>query len=448
MKSLWNEFNQKEKDEYIKFLQIFGALSGLFKDIKKGDHANKPYLYYRNHEQLFTRVFDVIDLTRSDSAFDALAQNGNDKIGIGLKTWIHTRDFTFQKIAEFNKAAPNEIEPLINQKDYLKAVEIVSKLRNERIQMDERVHNTSKNNHIYHNITRDNGFMNIVEESYDLIQIDSIQLLSHTDKVFNFTDGKSTYKYYRSKSLLTKEFRANSESILQKIPIKHFDDPFELLAMIDLPLSSFDTKEKVIYLPLYSNKGKKDNYKKVVNESSGLNKWHRKRENNRPWDVELRIPKWIHEEFPGWFFGHDFIKTELSTIDHQANYITENPTAQRLPNKQSKNYVDFTLAMPDGSYIPAAVNGANGKNLQSQDSKVLGKWLLQKVFNISENDMSDYNYNRTIKMKHLEELNVDSIKLTMIDEEKKIIEISLAEYGSFDKFAKEHGQYKVVDEEE
>src|SRR5699024_4004367 len=128
---------------------------------------------------------------------------------------------------------------LINQKDYLKAVEIVSKLRNERIQMDERVHNTSKNNHIYHNITRDNGFMNIVEESYDLIQIDSIQLLSHTDKVFNFTDGKSTYKYYRSKSLLTKEFRANSESILQKIPIKHFDDPFELLAMIDLPLSPF-----------------------------------------------------------------------------------------------------------------------------------------------------------------------------------------------------------------
>src|SRR5699024_12621404 len=96
--------------------------------------------------------FDVIDLMRSDSAFDALAQNGNDKIGIGLKTWIHTRDFTFQKIAEFNKAAPNEIEPLINQKDYLKAVEIVSKLRNERIQMDERVHNTSKNNHIYHNI--------------------------------------------------------------------------------------------------------------------------------------------------------------------------------------------------------------------------------------------------------------------------------------------------------
>ncbi|MDK6863079.1 hypothetical protein [Nosocomiicoccus ampullae] len=60
------------------------------------------------------------------------------------------------------------------------------------------------------------------------------------------------------------------------------------------------------------------------------------------------------------------------------------------------------------------------------------KGLLQSVFNISDSDMSDYNFNSVITMKHLEELNVDSIKLIMIDEAKRIIEISLAEFGSFD----------------
>ena len=96
---IWNKFSQKEKDEYIEFLKIFGALSGLFKDNQEGANARKPYLYYRNHEQLFARVFNVEDLTRKDSAFDALGPWENDRVGIGLKTWIHTKDNTYQKVA-------------------------------------------------------------------------------------------------------------------------------------------------------------------------------------------------------------------------------------------------------------------------------------------------------------------------------------------------------------
>ena len=105
-KLIWDKFSDEEKDEYRNFLRIFGALSGLFKDINKGANAKKPYLYYRNHEQLFVRVFDVEDLTRKDSAFDALGIFGEERVGIGLKTWIHSNDRTYQKIAEFNKLAP------------------------------------------------------------------------------------------------------------------------------------------------------------------------------------------------------------------------------------------------------------------------------------------------------------------------------------------------------
>ncbi|WP_235376102.1 hypothetical protein, partial [Proteus faecis] len=163
---LWSSFPQEKKDEYIKFLEIFGALSGLFKDTEAGSSADKPYLYYRNHEQLFARVFDVEDLTRKDSAFDAIAKMGKNRIGVGLKTWIHSRDKTFQKVAEFNKVAPTEIRPLIEQGAPLDVVKKVALLRNKRIKLDQRTYNTTHT--IYHNITRDSNVMNIVECNYDL----------------------------------------------------------------------------------------------------------------------------------------------------------------------------------------------------------------------------------------------------------------------------------------
>ncbi|MGL5188215.1 MAG: hypothetical protein ACRC7S_00995, partial [Cetobacterium sp.] len=83
---IWNQFLDTEKDEYKKFLKIFGALSALFKDTTEGTNAQKPYLYYRNHEQLFARVFSVEDLTRKDGAFDMLLDKGSERVGIGLKT--------------------------------------------------------------------------------------------------------------------------------------------------------------------------------------------------------------------------------------------------------------------------------------------------------------------------------------------------------------------------
>ena len=169
---IWDKFSIEEKTEYIEFLKIFGALSGLFKDNQEGNNARKPYLYYRNHEQLFAKVFAVEDLTRKDSAFDALASWQNDRVGIGLKTWIHSKDLTFQKVAEFNKLAPTVIDPLIKEGTPEDVVRKVAELRNERIMLDKRLYNT--NREVYHFITRDDNVMNIIETTYDFIDIDSI----------------------------------------------------------------------------------------------------------------------------------------------------------------------------------------------------------------------------------------------------------------------------------
>src|SRR5699024_7437102 len=119
---LWNKLHRSHKKEYIKLLKIFGALSGLFKETTDGIHAKKPYIYHRNHEHLFARVCNVEDLTRKDSAVDANATIDKQRRGIGVKTCINSRDYTFQKGAEFNKLAPIEIHPVIEEDDSNKVI--------------------------------------------------------------------------------------------------------------------------------------------------------------------------------------------------------------------------------------------------------------------------------------------------------------------------------------
>lgn len=84
---IWNLFSKYEQDEYVNFLKIFGSISYLFKKKDFGTSSLKPYLYYRNHEQLFGRAFNSLteDITRSDSAFDFILGSNNERFGIGIK---------------------------------------------------------------------------------------------------------------------------------------------------------------------------------------------------------------------------------------------------------------------------------------------------------------------------------------------------------------------------
>lgn len=408
---IWNKFSQKEKDEYIEFLKIFGALSGLFKDNQEGANARKPYLYYRNHEQLFARVFNVEDLTRKDSAFDALGPWENDRVGIGLKTWIHTKDNTYQKVAEFNKLAPEVIAPLIKNGTSEEVIRKVSQLRNERIMLDKRLYKTDRD--VYHFITRDDDVMNIIETPYDLIDIDSLELISD-GKTYTFKDKLRNYKFYTSKSVLLEEFDASAGEIIEQIPIEQFDDPFELIRMINLPKENYEVacEEKEDYevvneeiiLPLYQDKKEGP----VVSDCSGINIRHSKPKNKgsntpRPeYEIEVRVSTWIHHIFPK-FFG-------INAFDND--------------DIHNKELNDFDLVLPDGRVLRGRIKQENGKSLQTNPQGALGEWILKDVLGFENREV--------VTMDYLKTLGIDSLRITKLDD--KHFKITVAETGAYEKF--------------
>ncbi|MFS1982624.1 hypothetical protein BCU00_001745 [Vibrio breoganii] len=420
---IWNRFSIKEKEEYIQYLKIFGALSGLFKDNKEGKNARKPYLYYRNQEQLFIKVFTVGDLTRKDSAFDALAEWNNDRVGIGLKTWIHSADKTYQKVAEFNRLAPKFISPLIEKDRPEEVIKKVAEFRNERIMLDKRLHRTNRD--IYHYITRDDNVMNIVEASYDLVDIGSLELIKNDKKTYEFKDNKNEYKFYVSKSVLQKKFDASQGEIIQSIDIEQFDDPFELIKMIqipdipnapELPMVAENKEEYIIkqptiatleeiYLPLYID-SKEDRY---VSPRSGINIRNSKpktKNTNTPrpeFEIEIRVRRWIHHIFPE-FFGLDWSDKEAL--------------------RKSIEDSDFELALPDGRILEGRIKQENGKSLQTKPQGALGEWILKDVLGLKNREVA------TLEL--LDELGIDSLKVTKVN--NKFFRITVAETGAYEKF--------------
>lgn len=408
---IWNKFSNKEKNEYIEFLKIFGALSGLFKDNQEGENARKPYLYYRNHEQLFARVFEVEDLTRKDSAFDALGVWDNERVGIGLKTWIHTKDYTYQKVAEFNKLAPEVIVPLIENGKSEEVIRKVAELRNERIMLDKRLYNTNVD--VYHYITRDDNVMNIVETSYDLIDIDSLELISD-GKTYTFKDRLHSYKFYTSKSVLLEEFDASAGEIVERIPIDQFDDPFRLIKMINLQEENYniaceeeknyEVNHEEIILPLYQDKKEGP----FVSNCSGINIRHSKSKNKgsnipRPeYEIEVRVSKWIHYIYPK-FFGVDAL-SENDIKDKQLN--------------------DFDLILPDGRVLRGRIKQESGKSLQTSPQGDLGKWILKDVLGLRNREV--------VTMEYLNKLGIDSLRIIKLD--NKHFKITVAETGAYEKF--------------
>lgn len=408
---IWDKFSEEEKREYIKFLKIFGALSGLFKDNKEGTNAKKPYLYYRNHEQLFARVFNVDDLTRKDSAFDALGIWAEDRVGIGLKTWIHSKDLTYQKVAEFNKLAPTVIAPLIEKGTPEEVVRKVAELRNERIMLDKRLYRTNRD--VYHFITRDDNIMNIIETSYDLIDLDSIEFIKSDGKTYLFKDKIHNYRFYTSKSVLLEEFDASQGEIIERIPIEQYDDPFELIEMITIPKGQEDNTIESIYLPLYQDKKEG----RIVTECSGVNMRHAKPKTKgsstpRPeYEIEVRVSKWIHHIFPK-FFGIDALNED------------------EIKNEELN---DFDLILPDGRVLRGRIKQQNGKSLQTCPQGALGEWILKDVLGLENREIVTWEL--------LDKLGIDSLKVTKVDD--KHFKITVAETGAYEKF-KLDNQEKIM----
>ena len=200
-------FNQREN--YKKMLKIIGSLSNLFSE------SDKPFLYYRCHENIFCKYFEARNLSREDCSADAQKVT----TGIGLKTWVDTDN---QKVAEFNKLKASYMS--------LPKEEMIQKIaeyRNERIRITMKLHGITEM--IYHIVKRVPNAMQIYEYAFEMIDIENIKLNKDKGSSTNiyFNDGKHEYHFNISKSTLYMTFEGMT--LLDSFDVNILEDPYEYL---------------------------------------------------------------------------------------------------------------------------------------------------------------------------------------------------------------------------
>ena len=97
--SIWEKYSKEQRNEYIKFLQVYGALTNLFRQ-KKGDLI--PYLDSKFQETVFAKTFEGKNVDIGNTPHDVLSVFGNNRIGIGLKTWMNSKP-SFQKVMQLKR---------------------------------------------------------------------------------------------------------------------------------------------------------------------------------------------------------------------------------------------------------------------------------------------------------------------------------------------------------
>ena len=357
------------QEEYFNLLKVMGSLSNLYSD------SPVPYLYYRGHENAFCKSFLADNLSRSDASADA----GKKGVGIGLKTFISQKEWSSQKIAEFNKKSP-EIKAYDDEP--VKLAKFVSEMRNKRVEMTKAMFDLDKM--IYHCVARRENEFLIHEEPMDLIDTGNIILIKADNKSVVFTDERHEYSYLYSKSTLFKRFKVASA-----VPIKVaiFEDPFDILeASLNLKTIKSARLLPCVVLPLYSEKGIKH-----VPEKSGLNQWNAGGRQRKDREVYIPIPAWIHKQYSDFFPPRD---------------------------------VNFNLHLPDKKVLCAKVCQDNNKALMSNPNTDLGEWLIDDVLKLREGEIVTYPM--------LLNVGIDSVEISKQDD--KNFHINFKKLDTYEKF--------------
>lgn len=376
--------SQEEKYRYELLLKITGALSRMSSD------SDIPYLYYRMAENIFCEAFGATNLARSDISLDAK----KGCVGLGLKTFICNGEHSIEKIAEFNK---NRI--LIDSENTdLDKIRLIAKMRNERIETTGGITNLAVENMIYHCVMRRKGKLLLCETPMHLININSIKLGKRNDNTLAFSDGVNEYCFNFSKSTLYKKFIAEP---IYDFDIDVWENPYKLLGDLFIDKIGIDVAVEqivgTIYLPLYSvNK-----YGKYVPERSGLNQWNAKGRPRNFDEVYIKIPLWIHREFPNF-----------------------------LPPRDTP----FILKLPNGETISAKVCQQGGKALMSNPNSALGNWLLRSVLRITPGA-------GPVKYNQLAEIGIDTISLSKYRD--GTFEINFKDLGTFEHFQQERNLFGI-----
>ena len=364
-----------QREEYKKMLSLVGSLTQLFSE------SDCPYLAYRAHENVFCKYFGAVNLARFDCSADAK----KGRIGIGLKTWTGQDD---QKAAEFGKLRETFAD--------LSGIELVKKIseyRNERIRVTKKLNGIDEM--IYHIVKRVPGGMQILECPFDSIDTERLALLPDRGNVNNtyFTDGRHTYHFSSSKNTLYMIF--DRMELLDSFSVDILSDPYARLAdtatsgEVVKGISATERKKaESICLRLYSVKS---DGRKFVAEKSGLNQWNAGGRKRHPNEIYIPYPAEDRARTEGFFPDRDTV---------------------------------FSLKLPDGTVIPCKVCQQDSKAIMSNPNRVLGEWILRKVFELPEGTIVTYET--------LERFGIDSVVFTKHGELD--YSVDFAELGTYESF--------------
>lgn len=203
---------------------------------------------------------------------DILSVFGQNRIGIGLKTWMNSKP-SYQKVMQL-KSFRGDINAVMATGNDEDLAYTISKIKNQRLIEDYTRLGLSEDKNIYHYVTRDQGKFILQESSYPLVEIEKLKNFKRTDTSFEFSDGLKQYKYTYGDSQIFMKFGIDRTDTtdLEQFDVDIIQDPFDFLlkAYFD-----FQGKYKVdsaniteVYLPLYSYRTKE------VEEKSRLNAWN------------------------------------------------------------------------------------------------------------------------------------------------------------------------------
>ena len=369
---------KERRDYYERLLKAVGSLSKLFSE------SPEPYIAYRVAENLFCKAFEAENLSRSDASADA----SKNRIGFGIKTFLHKNGKSFEKIAEFNSD-----HALFRALGAKKKISKIAELRNKRIETTKRIFGLEKI--IYHCITRQVGKILVYETPAHLIKIDEVNNLKVNANTIQFSDPSAEYSFNVAKSTLYKRF-VTPENVLLEVPVQILDDPFDRIEKLITEAGLIFAPIKVqphVFLPLYSTRGGN----KKVSGKSGLNQWNASGRPRDPNEIYIPIPAWIHQKFPNFF----------------------------PPRDQA-----FQLTLPDRATMSAKVCQDNNKALMSNPNSALGKWLLRDVLNFSERELLTYD--------KLQAIGLDTVVIYKTDNET--YDIDFTRIGSYEKFLNDNGE--------
>lgn len=421
--SIWDKYSKEEREEYINFLKVYGALSNLFRQ-KQGELI--PYLDSKFQETVYAKAFNSENVDIGNTPHDILSVFGNQRIGIGLKTWMGSQP-SFQKVMQL-KRFQAEINALKDDMEGL--ANILSLKKNEKMKADYHRLGLSENENIYHYVTRDKGGFTVNECSYPLIDINNLKDFHKTETAFSWSDGYKDYKYTFGDSQIWQKFDSSKygSKVLETFDVNIIEDPFTFLmeAYFGVIEKAKKAEEDIIevYLPLYSYSSKE------VEEKSGLNAW-----NAAPKNKDYNTPRPLNEVY---------IPIPIEFHRKYSEFFTSNitgiiDTLKRLKGKkEAKPEVRFHLELPNGKIIPARLTQENLKALESGSNterdetgkrygqSALGQWLLVDVLGLKERTL--------VTREWLEKKDTDSVRLWRKKDDYSTIHIDFAPFGAFEAF--------------